>query len=238
MNEPHLQPGKQGLYDPRFEHDSCGVGFVADLKGRKSHTIVQKAIEILINLEHRGACGCEKDTGDGAGISIQMPHDFFADWFASHRLVLPDFGHYGVGMLFLPTDPDDRQRIEQMFAAVAIEEGLTVLGWRDVPTDNSLLGPTARASQPIVKQIFVARGAGPQDDLAFERRLFIVRRRVAKAVKRSDIRQRGMFYVASFHTRQSSTRHVARRSVDGLLSGSGGRHLQVSFGAGALAFQH
>jgi len=197
MNQRSTAPRKQGLYDPRFEHDSCGVGFVVDLKGRKSHSIIQKAVEILVNLEHRGACGCEKNTGDGAGISVQLPHAFFVGRCATLKIELPGFGQYGVGMVFLPTDTSDREQLEQLFESIAREEGQTILGWRDVPTDDSVIGPTARASEPRVRQLFIRRGEGLADDLAFERKLFVIRRRVEKAARRSDIRQRGLFYISS-----------------------------------------
>jgi glutamate synthase (ferredoxin) len=195
--ERRTAPAKQGLYDPRFEHDACGVGFVVDLKGRKSHSIVQKAIEVLINLEHRGACGCEKNTGDGAGISVQTPHDFFIAQCGALQINLPQFGHYGVGMVFLPTEAGDREQIELLLESIVNDEGQTVLGWRDVPTDDSMIGPTARASEPVVRQVFIGRSAAVPDDLAFERKLFVIRRRVEKAVKRSDIRQRGLCYISS-----------------------------------------
>ena len=157
MIERHTAPAKQGLYDPRFEHDSCGVGFVVNLQGRKSHSIVQKAIEVLINLEHRGACGCEKNTGDGAGISVQTPHTFFVAECATLKISLPGFGDYGVGMIFLPTETSDREQVEQLFEGIVRDEGQTVLGWRNVPTDDSAIGPTAKGSEPVVRQIFIGR---------------------------------------------------------------------------------
>ncbi len=195
-------PLKQGLYDPLFEHDSCGVGFVVDFKGRKSHAIVRQAIEVLVNLEHRGACGCEKNTGDGAGIIVQMPHRFLAKECAALNVALPGPGEYGVGMVFLPTDPGDRRDCEELFERIVREEGQAFLGWRTVPTDNSSIGPTARASEPVMRQIFIGRPASclrglGEDDLAFERKLYVVRRRVTHAVRASGLPQRGMFYVPS-----------------------------------------
>src|SRR6202171_6471539 len=197
MSQRRTAPPRQVLYDPRFEHDACGVGFVVDLKGRKSHSIVQKGIEVLINLEHRGACGCEKNTGDGARISVQTPHTFFIAQCAPLQINLPSFGHYAAGMVFLPTEASEREQVEQLFESIVKAEQQTVLGWRDVPTDNSAIGPTAQASEPVVRQIFIGRNESLEDDLAFERKLFVIRRRVEKAVKRSDIRQRGLFYVSS-----------------------------------------
>src|SRR6266540_751937 len=191
-------PLKQGLYDPQNEHDSCGVGFVVDLKGRPSHDIVQKAVQVLLNLEHRGAGGCETNTGDGAGILLQTPHQFLVKECDKLGLSLPQSGQYGVGMVFLPTDPTSRQACESQLERIVAEEGQSLLGWRTVPTNNSPIGPTARASEPIVRQVFVGRSSDLNDDLAFERKLYIIRKRVGRAVKRSDLHQRGMFYICSF----------------------------------------
>src|SRR5262249_17009074 len=140
-----LHPSRQGLYDPVHEHDACGVGFVVDMKGRSSHGLVQKAIRILLNLEHRGACGCEKNTGDGAGILLQTPHEFLANEAERLGVRLPAPGEYAAGLVFLPTDKHDRARCVGLFEQIVCEEGQTVLGWRDVPTDNSPLGLTACA---------------------------------------------------------------------------------------------
>src|SRR5262245_54807554 len=170
-------PPAQGLYDPRHEHDSCGVGFVVDLKGRKSRGIVSNAIEVLLNLQHRGACGCEKNTGDGAGILMQVPHRFFQEVTAPARIALPAAGQYGVGVVFLPNDPGSRAACEHLFEEVVTDEGQTFLGWREVPTDNRMIGPTAQRSQPIIKQLFVGRGPDVADDDAFERKLYVIRRR-------------------------------------------------------------
>ena len=201
-------PAAEGLYDPRYEHDACGVGFVVDLKGRKSHAIVEQALQVLLNLEHRGACGCEKNTGDGAGILMQMPHRFFAAECDRLGIRLPGPGRYGVGMVFLPTDAADRRRCEELFEQVVRAAGQQVLGWRDVPTDNATIGPTARRVEPVIRQIFIGRqapltpasgerGRGEGDDLAFERKLYVIRKQVENAVRASDIGQRGMFYVPS-----------------------------------------
>jgi glutamate synthase (NADPH/NADH) large chain len=200
-------PKKQGLYDPRNEHDACGTGFVVDIKGRKSHDIVQKAIQVLLNLEHRGACGSEKNTGDGAGILLQIPHLFLAAECQQLKFILPTPGQYAVGMVFLPTQRESRLQCEQLFEEIVREEGQTVLGWRPVPTDNSTLGPTAKTSEPIIKQILIGRGdcnntsgAGIPDDLTFERKLCVIRKRISKAAKRG-IHERGMFYVPSISCR-------------------------------------
>ena len=155
MNEQF--PSAQGLYDPQNEHDSCGVGFVVDLKGRKSHSIVANGLEVLSNLQHRGATGSEKNTGDGAGILMQMPHRFFADVCGERDIKLPAAGQYGVGVVFLPNDPGSRAACEHLFEKVVHDEGQTFLGWREVPTDNSMIGPTAQRSQPVIKQLFIGR---------------------------------------------------------------------------------
>jgi len=141
--QPHQAPGPQGLYDPWYEHDACGVGFIVDLKNRKSHDLVEKALQILLNLEHRGACGCEVNTGDGAGILLQMPHKFLAKETAKLGFLLPQAGEYGVGIVFLPRDTQDRARCEQLFEKIVRDEGQRLLGWREVPTNHQKLGPTA-----------------------------------------------------------------------------------------------
>ena len=145
MTHP-CEPGRQGLYDPQFEHDACGVGFVVDLQARATHAIVSQAIQVLVNLEHRGACGCEENTGDGAGILIQTPHKFFSREAERLKIRLPKPGEYGVGMVFLPKDPATRKEIEEIFEKIILEEGQWVLGWRDVPVNGKDLGPTALAS--------------------------------------------------------------------------------------------
>ncbi len=202
-------PGPQGLYDPWYEHDACGVGFVVDLKNRKSHGIVEKALQVLLNLQHRGACGCEANTGDGAGILLQTPHKFLAKETAKLGFLLPNPGDYGVGMVFLPRDPQDRARCEQLFESIVRDEGQKLLGWRDVPTNNQKLGPTAVNAEPIVRQIFIGRVSGlPADTppsqggdaggvLAFERKLYVIRKMVENAVRHSNIPQKDAFYIPS-----------------------------------------
>jgi glutamate synthase (NADPH) large chain len=190
----------QGLYDPRYEHDACGVGFVVDLKGRRAHAIVRQAVEVLLNLEHRGACGCEKNTGDGAGILLQTPHRFLARECDQLGITLPAPGDYGVGMVFLPTDAHERRRCEETFERIVGEEGQTFLGWRDVPTDGASLGAVARAVQPMVRQLFVRKEPGHlrgNDPLAFERKLYVIRKRVEAAIRTSALDPFGMLYVPS-----------------------------------------
>lgn len=170
-------PRKQGLYDPRFEHDACGVGFIVHKTGKKSHDIVEQALTILLNLDHRGACGAEKNTGDGAGILCQIPDLFFRKVTSNLGFTLPAAGQYGVGMLYTAPDAEIRGKSRQEFEKIAAEEGLKVLGWRDVPTDNSSLGNSARSTEPFIEQVFIERNANLSDDLAFERKLYVIRKR-------------------------------------------------------------
>jgi glutamate synthase (ferredoxin) len=191
-------PGKQGLYDPQFEHDSCGVGFVVNIKGEKSHTIIRQALQLLLNLDHRGACGCEANTGDGAGITIQPPHDFLKLVAKEARVSLPPSGDYGVGMVFMPTKRSERLECEKIFASLVTEEGQTLLGWRTVPTNNASLGATARASEPFMRQVFIGRNKKLTDDLAFERKLYVIRKRAENAIRYSGKVDGGdFFYISS-----------------------------------------
>jgi len=195
-------PPKQGLYDPQFEKDACGVGFVVNMKGRKSHSLVEQALQILVNLDHRGACGCEANTGDGAGILMQMPHEFFKVATAKSGFKLPNQGQYGVGMLFMPKDPAERETVKSALAKIIAEEGQTLLGWRDIPTDNSSLGETARAAEPFMMQVFVARNGSLKDDLAFERKLYVIRKVAEQRIRYGGKIPGGKwFYVSSFSCR-------------------------------------
>ena len=196
----HGLPPPQGLYDPAHEHDACGMGFVASIRGQKSHDIVVKGIEVLIRLTHRGACGCDPETGDGAGILIQIPHLFFKRECAALGFTLPSPGKYGVGMLFLPVERLPRLQCEGILERIVREEGLTVLGWRDTPVDGSAVGRVARVSQPYIEQIFVGCPASLNED-AFERKLYVVRKRAEAEVASSDMQEREMFYVPSLSAR-------------------------------------
>jgi len=193
----HGYPQRQGLYDPQNEHDACGFGFVVDIKGRRSHDIVQKALTVLVNLEHRGAAGSEKNSGDGAGLLVQTPHAFFERVAGDLGIKLPAPGKYAVGCVYLPTLESSRKACQQMIEEVVAQEGQRLLGWRDVPTDNGSLGASARGSQPAIRQVFVARGDGCPDEAAFERKLYVIRRMIEKTVSRSALPQRGHFYVPS-----------------------------------------
>jgi glutamate synthase (ferredoxin) len=181
----HGPPPKQGLYDPQFEHDACGVGFVVNMKGKKSHEIVEQALTILVNLDHRGACGCEANTGDGAGILMQMPHGFMTKVAKEQGIALPEQGQYAVGMIFASPDAALRAKSKEIFAAIAAEEGQEVLGWRDIPTDNASLGNTAKASEPFMLQAFLKRGANCPDEQSFERKLYVIRKRATNEIRRS-----------------------------------------------------
>ena len=190
-------PPQQGLYDPRFEHDACGVGFVVNIKGDKSHEIVEQALAVLENLDHRGACGCEDNTGDGAGILMQTPHDFFQNVCDGLGFQLPKPGQYGVGMLFLPPEREQRHRFQRMFEEVVTREGQRVLGWRSVPTDNFYLGETAKSCEPAIQQVFIGRSADITDDLAFERKLYVIRRQATNAMRYGGMPGGQYFYIAS-----------------------------------------
>jgi len=190
-------PPKQGLYDPQFEHDACGVGFVVNIKGKKSHQIVRDALTVLINLNHRGACGCEANTGDGAGILMQMPHEFFQQVCDAEKIALPAPGHYGSGMVFMPRAEGARRKCERAFERIVKEEGQTFLGWRHVPTNNAALGKTARSSEPSMRQIFIGRSPDIADDMVFERKLYIIRKRAEKEIRYTDGAGKGVFYISS-----------------------------------------
>ena len=196
----HQLPRKQGLYDPANEHDACGIGFVANINGQPSHDIVLKGLEILLNLAHRGACGCDSETGDGAGILIQIPHKFFANEAAHLGFSLPAPEEYGVAMCFLPVERQQRLACEGLLEEISREEGLNVLGWRDTPVAVDAIGRVARASQPYIEQFFVARPAMMTAD-QFERKLYVVRKRVESLVAASEMRDKGFFYLPSFSSR-------------------------------------
>jgi len=190
-----------GLYDPSHEHDSCGVGFLVNINGQKSHKLVKQSLEVAINLLHRGACGCEVNTGDGAGVLLQLPHRFFQAEVEKLGIALPDSGAYGVGMVFLPRNKEERGEIEELFEGIASEEGQRILGWRDVPTDDSHIGSTARHSEPVIRQVFIERGQSTshQSDphQSFERKLFVIRKRVERSVQLRALKEKHLFYVAS-----------------------------------------
>ena len=192
-------PPRQGLYDPSFEHDACGVGFLVHMKGQKSHSIVEQALTILVNLDHRGACGCEANSGDGAGILMQVPHKFLQNVCAAQNVTLPAPGQYGVGFVFTSPDVARSENARRIMEKIVQEEGQTVLGWRDVPTDNSSLGNTARSREPRIRQVFIGRGANCPDEAAFERKLFIIRKSASSAIRTPGIDD--YWYITSLSSR-------------------------------------
>ena len=194
-------PARQGLYDPRHEHDACGVGFIVHIKGHKSHAIVNQGLDLLTNLTHRGAVGADPYAGDGAGILIQMPDAFLRAECEKQGLSLPTEGDYAVGMVFLPRDASDRTRCETLFAEIIAQEKALLLGWRDVPVDNHDLGESAKLVEPFIRQIFIRRGVDCPDQDAFERKLFVIRKQVENAVRDSNLTNGHCFYVPSLSTR-------------------------------------
>src|SRR6478609_5414135 len=194
-------PRKQGLYDPWFEHDACGVGFIVDMKGRRSHRIVADGLQILRNLDHRGASGAEINTGDGAGILIQLPHKFFVEGCKSSlRFTLPAAGQYGAGLIYLPRNASVRRKVEEKFEQLVQSEGCTFLGWRTVPTKNASLGDTAKSSEPFMRQFFIARPEG-LDELGFERKLYVIRKRAYSEIRTSTLPGSETWYTASLSAR-------------------------------------
>ncbi|WP_078553349.1 glutamate synthase large subunit [Bacillus alkalicellulosilyticus] len=196
----HGLPNKQGLYDPQFEHDNCGIGFLAHIKGEKSHKIVQDALHTLRNLEHRGGQGDEVNTGDGAGILVQIPHRFFTSACTISGIELPEAGKYGVGMIFLPQDEKTRLQAEKQIETIINEEGQAVLGWRTVPVDHSMLGAAALKAMPYIRQIFVSRDQSLAHDQDFERKLYVIRKRAENEIG-SSIVDNHSFYFTSFSSK-------------------------------------
>ncbi|HZS63726.1 MAG TPA: glutamate synthase large subunit [Xanthobacteraceae bacterium] len=194
-------PAAQGLYDPRLDHDSCGVGFIADIKGRKSHKIIEDALTILLNLEHRGAVGADPRAGDGAGILVQMPHKFFAKKAAGIGFALPPAGEYAVGYLFMPREPEWREIIRKLYGEMIVKEDMELLGWREVPTDNSTLGESVKPTEPVHLQVFIGRGKSIKSESEFERRLYVLRKSISNAVYRRRERRLSGYYPVSLSCR-------------------------------------
>ena len=194
-----------GLYDPDHEHDNCGVGFIANIKGRKSHEIVRQGLQILVNLDHRGAVGADPLAGDGAGILIQVPDRLFREEMAAQGVTLPAPGGYGVGMVFLPRVEKTRERCIASIERAVAAEGATILGWREVPTDNSCLGESVAGEEPLIRQIVVAPPAGMTDQDTFERKLFVIRKQSHGKIwypgKDGKGDETGVFYITSMSSR-------------------------------------
>ncbi len=192
-------PKARGLYDPRWEHDACGIGAVVNISGLRDHAVVEHGKQVLLNLMHRGAAGADESTGDGAGILLQVPHEFFAAETDRLGFPLPTLGGYGVAMLFLPQDPAVRRQCEEVLTAAVAKEELRVLGWRDVPAENRCLGQLARDAEPMVRQMFVAGDGLEGEEL--ERRLFLARKRAERRVAELLGPAGEAFYVPSMSCR-------------------------------------
>ncbi|MBI1179138.1 MAG: glutamate synthase large subunit, partial [Alphaproteobacteria bacterium] len=194
-------PEAQGLYDPQQEHDACGIGFVANIKGVKSHEIIQQGLQILINLDHRGAVGADPKAGDGAGILIQVPDAFLRTEAGKLDITLPKAGHYGVGVIFLPRDAALQEKIQSLVEEATAQEGQRFLGWREVPVDNSDFSEPLKQTEPCIKQFFVGRGSGVSDDDTFERKLFVLRKVVSSAVAAMGDEVYDWYYIPSLSSR-------------------------------------
>jgi glutamate synthase domain-containing protein 2/glutamate synthase domain-containing protein 1/glutamate synthase domain-containing protein 3 len=220
-------PDKQGLYDPRFEHDACGVGFVCNIKGERSHDIIRQGLEVLKRLSHRGATGADPQTGDGAGILIQIPHEFFLKVCKERKIDLPGPGEYGTGLVFLPGDDKERRYCKDIVSRIVKERGQVILGWRKVVVDDSGIGKTAKETQPVIEQVFIgskghkvppkatyavgvsACGMTPaagtsQDELGLERTLYVIRKQIENAVRSAKLKQKSFFYITNLSSRTFS----------------------------------
>ena len=195
-------PDKQGLYDPSNEHDNCGVGFICNIKNKKSHDIIRQGLQILVNMDHRGAVGADPLAGDGAGIIMQIPHEFLSEECAKLGIDLPAVGEYAVGQVFLPRDQAARSAAIRAFETQIPAEGQELLGWRDVPVDNSCLGESVKDAEPVIRQVFIKKSAALADEAAFERKLFVIRKRVHHAVwSETGDGSHGNFYIPTLSTR-------------------------------------
>jgi glutamate synthase domain-containing protein 2/glutamate synthase domain-containing protein 1/glutamate synthase domain-containing protein 3 len=195
---------KQGLYDPEFEHDSCGVGFACNIKGKKNHLIIQQGLEVLERLSHRGATGSDPKTGDGAGILIQVPHEFLSRVCPLSGIDLPHPGEYGTGLIFLPQDEKERKFCKDVFTEICKKEGQSILGWRKVPIDNTHIGKTAKETEPVIEQVFILKNAALKEELDFERQLYIVRKKIENIVRSSKMKQKSFFYITNLSCRTLS----------------------------------
>jgi glutamate synthase domain-containing protein 2/glutamate synthase domain-containing protein 1/glutamate synthase domain-containing protein 3 len=193
-----------GLYDQRFEHDSCGVGFVCDVKGKRSKKIVAQGLEVLRSLAHRGATGADPKTGDGAGILIQIPDAFFRKIAKKENFSFPAAGEYGTGLIFLPTDPKERQFCKQALAKSIKKFGQVLIGWRKVPVDSTVIGVTARETEPAIEQVFIGKGKGIKEQIGLERKLYLIRKHSENLVRGSALKQKSFFYITNLSCRTFS----------------------------------
>jgi len=204
VEEKNRFPPFQGLYDPQFEHDSCGVGFVCDILGRRSNGIITQGLGVLNRLAHRGAVGSDPKTGDGAGILIQTPHEFFNKVAKALKISLPLPGFYATGLVFLPQDKDERCYCKEVFQTAIKEQGQVLLGWRVVPTDSSSIGEGAKSTQPAFEQVFIARSPKIKSQLEFERKLYVIRRKIENIIGSSGLAQKKSFYITNISSRTFS----------------------------------
>ncbi|MFH1857202.1 MAG: glutamate synthase large subunit [Candidatus Omnitrophota bacterium] len=203
MKRPYF-PNCEGLYERRFEKDACGVGFVCNIKGVKTNAIVSDGLKVLNRLAHRGAVGADPKTGDGAGMLIQIPHEFFLKAADNAKIKLPDFGHYGTGLVFLPVNKKERDLVKEVFSKIVEREGQSILGWREVPVDNSVIGETAQNTQPIIEQIVIKRNSKVKNLPDFERILYLIRKGTENAVRASQLKQKSFFYITNISCRTFS----------------------------------
>ncbi len=195
-------PGKQGMYDPANEHDACGIGFVAHIKGKKSHSIIEQGLQILKNIDHRGAVGADKLMGDGAGILIQIPDQYFREDMAQKGIKLPPFGEYGVGMVFLPKENASRIACEQAIERAIRDEGQVLLGWRNVPVNAEMpMSPTVRETEPVIRQVFIGRSSDVKTPEALERKLYVIRKEFGHAIQALNLIHGKEFFVPSMSVR-------------------------------------
>jgi glutamate synthase (NADPH/NADH) large chain len=227
----------QGLYDPANEHDACGVGFIAHIKGNKSHSIIEQGLLILKNLDHRGAVGADALMGDGAGILIQIPDQYFRDEMAKQGVELPPPGEYGVGMVFLPKENASRIACEQEIERAVRAEGQVVLGWRNVPVDDTMpMSPTVRAKEPVIRQIFIGRGPDVMVTDALERKLYVIRKSSGHAIQALKLLHGKEFFVPSMSARTIVYKGLLLADQVGVyLQGPAGPALRLGPGPGAPA---
>ena len=188
-----------GLYNPAYEHDACGIGFVAHIKGIKAHQNVNDALTILENMEHRGACGCEINTGDGAGIMIQIPHEFFFDELLRKGIQLPASNEYGVGFIFFPSEKGIKEECKEIFARAAEKLGIEIIGYRSVPINKTTIGPSALSVEPIMEQVFLKKPDSITDPEDFERKLFILKNYASHTINNSIKKKPLVFTWHLFH---------------------------------------